>query len=89
VKSKPIEIARSHGLNAKLVAACEISRVVGKNVSYRTKQDQVFMSAAPSSRSLAPAFSGVSFQNPADIVMIADFEEYQFVLRLFYTEEQS
>ena len=47
------------------------------------------MSAAPSSRSLAPAFSGVSFQNPADIVMIADFEEYQFVLRLFYMEEQS
>jgi hypothetical protein len=89
VKNKPIEIAGSDGQNAKLLAAHEISVVVGKNVACRTKQDQVFMSAAPSSRSLAPAFSGVSFQNPADIVMIADFEEYQFVLRLFYTEEQS
>ena len=89
MKNKPIETAGSYSQNAKLLAAQEISLVVGKNVSYRTKQDQVFMSAASSSRSLAPAFSGVSFQNPADIVMIADFEEYQFVLRLFYTEEQS
>lgn len=34
------------------------------------------------------AFLVVSFQNPADIVMVADFEEYQFVLKLFYTEDQ-